>query len=61
MSKDGKIDFEVTVADKGRQVDQIVVTSRAADGKGDITFIIDGSLPEPGALGKARKRRRRGR
>ncbi len=60
-SKDGKIDFEVTVSDKGRQVEQIVVTSRAADGKGDITFIIDGSLPQPGALGKVRKRRRRAR
>ncbi len=57
-SEDGKLDFEVTVADRAGRVDQIVVTSRAADGKGDITFIIDGSLPKPGDLGKARKRRR---
>ncbi|MGD2216092.1 MAG: hypothetical protein PVJ64_05025 [Gemmatimonadales bacterium] len=60
-SADGKLDFEITVADKSRRVDQIVVTSRAADGKGEITFIIDGSLPGPGDLGKARRRRRRGR
>jgi hypothetical protein len=60
-SKDGKVDFEVTVSDKAGQVDQVLVTSRAADGKGDITFIIDGSLPMPGDLGKARRRRRRGR
>jgi hypothetical protein len=57
-SKDGKLDFEVTVADKAGQIDQVVVTSRAADAKGDITFIIDGSLPKPGDLGKARRRRR---
>ncbi|NIN72590.1 MAG: hypothetical protein GTO46_11855 [Gemmatimonadetes bacterium] len=60
-SADGKLDFEITVADKSRRVDQIVVTSRAADGKGEITFIIDGSLPGPGDLGKARRRRRRSR
>ena len=60
-SADGKLDFEITVADKSRRVDQIVVTSRAADGKGEITFIIDGSLPGPGDLGKARRRRRHGR
>ncbi len=60
-SADGKLDFEITVADKSRQVDQVVVTSRTADGKGEITFIIDGSLPGPGDLGKARRRRRRGR
>jgi hypothetical protein len=57
-SEDGKLDFEVTVTDKTGQIEQVVVTSRAADGKGDITFIIDGSLPKPGDLGKARKRRR---
>jgi hypothetical protein len=60
-SKDGKLDFEVTVADKARHVDQIVVTSRAADGKGDITFIIDASLPGKDGLGKAGRHRRRGR
>jgi hypothetical protein len=60
-SKDAKIDIEVTVSDKAGQVEQMLVTSRAADGKGDVTFIIDGSLPKPGDLGKARKRRRRGR
>ncbi len=60
-STDGKLDFEITIQDKVRQVDQVMVSSRAGDGKGEITFIIDGSLPEPGALGKARKRRRRGR
>ena len=60
-SADGKIDFEVTVADVKSQVDQIVVTSRSGDGKGDITFIIDGSLPKPGDLSKARRGRRRGR
>lgn len=57
-SRDGKIDFEVTVTDQGGQIEQVVVTSRAADGKGDITFIIDGSLPKPGYVGKARRRRR---
>jgi hypothetical protein len=57
-SEDVKLDFEVTVTDRAGRVEQIVVTSRAADGKGDITFIIDGSLPKPGDLGKARKRRR---
>jgi hypothetical protein len=57
-SADGKLDFEITVVDGSRQVDQVVVTSRAADGKGEITFIIDGSLPGPGGLGKARRRRR---
>lgn len=60
-SADGKLDFEVTVKDPDRQVEQIVVTSRASDAKGEITFIIDGSLPKPGDLGKARKRRRRQR
>ena len=60
-SKDAKVDFEVTVADNASQVDQVVVTTHAPDGKGEITFIIDGSLPKPGDLGKARKRRRRGR
>ncbi len=60
-SKDGKVDFEVTIADKAQQVDQVVVTSRSADGKGEITFVIDGSLPQPGGLGRAGKRRRRGR
>jgi hypothetical protein len=60
-SKDAKVDVEVVVGDKAGQVEQVVVTSRAADGKGDITFIIDGSLPKPGDVGKARKRRRRGR
>ncbi|UCF19667.1 MAG: hypothetical protein JSU87_17410 [Gemmatimonadota bacterium] len=60
-SKEAKVDFEVTIADEGRQIDQVVVTSRAADGKGDITFTIDGSLPQPGALGKVRRRRRRTR
>lgn len=58
-SKDGKLDFEVTVSDPNRRVDQIVVTSRAADGRGDITFTIDGSLPGPGDLGKRRGQRRR--
>ena len=58
-SKDGKLDFEVTVTDKTGQVDQIVVT--ASDGKGDVTFTIDGSLPKRGDLGKARRGRRRGR
>jgi hypothetical protein len=58
-SQDGKLDFEVVVTDRMREVEQIVVTARAADGKGDITFIIDGSLPKPGDLGKARKRRGR--
>ncbi len=57
-SQDGKVDFEVTVAHKGNKVEQVVVTSRAADGKSEITFIIDGSLPKPGDLGKARRRRR---
>lgn len=57
-SDDGKVDFEVTVADRGSQVDQVVVTSRTGDGKSEITFIIDGSLPKPGDLGKARRRRR---
>jgi hypothetical protein len=60
-SADGKVDFEVTVSDKQSQVEQIVVTSRSSDGKGDITFVIDGSLPKPGDLGKARGSRRRGR
>lgn len=60
-SRDGKLDFEITISDKARQIDQIVVTSRAADGKGDITFIIDGALPGPGDLGRARRRQRRGR
>jgi hypothetical protein len=60
-SKDGKVDFEVTITDKAQQVDQVIVTSRSGDGRGDITFVIDGSLPQPGSLGKARKRRRRGR
>lgn len=60
-SKDAKVDFEVTISDKAQQIDQILVTARAADGKGDITFIIDGGLPQPGGLGKARRRRRRGR
>jgi hypothetical protein len=60
-SKDGKIDFEITIVDKAQQIDQILVTSRAADGKGDITFTIDGALPGPGDLGRARRRRRRGR
>lgn len=58
-SEDGGIDFEISVTDAGRRVEQVVVTSRAADGKGDITFIIEGSLPRPGDLGKARGRRRR--
>jgi hypothetical protein len=58
-SQDGKLDFEVVVTDRMREVEQIVETARAADGKGDITFIIDGSLPKPGDLGKARKRRGR--
>jgi hypothetical protein len=57
-SDDGKVDFEVTVADRGSRVDQVVVTSRAGDGKSEVTFIIDGSLPKPGDLGKARRRRR---
>lgn len=60
-SEDGALDFEVTITDKQRQVDQVVVTSRSGDGKGEITFTIDGSLPEPGHLRKARRRRRRGR
>lgn len=60
-SRDAKIDFEVTVSDNAGQVEQIVVTSRAADSKGDITFIIDGSLPMPGDLGRSGKRRRRAR
>ena len=60
-SADGKVDFEVMVTDTGSQVEQIVVTARSGDGKGDITFIIDGSLPKPGDLGKARRGRRRGR
>lgn len=60
-SKDAKVDVEVVVGDKASQVEQVVVTSRAADGRGDVTLIIDGSLPKPGDLGKARKRRRRGR
>jgi hypothetical protein len=60
-SADGKVNFEVTVDDAKSQVDQIVVTSRSSDGKGDITFIIDGSLPKRGDLGKARRGRRRGR
>ncbi|NIR45036.1 MAG: hypothetical protein GWN99_11670 [Gemmatimonadetes bacterium] len=57
-SEDGKVDFEVTIADTGNKVDQVVVTSRSGDAKSDITFIIDGSLPKPGDLGKARRRRR---
>ncbi len=60
-SKEAKVDFEVAISDETRQIDQLVVTSRAGDGRGDITFIIDGSLPQPGALGKARRRRRRTR
>lgn len=60
-SEDGKLDFEVTLTDKQRQIEQVVVTSRSQDGKGDITFIIDGSLPQPGSLRKSRRRRRRGR
>jgi hypothetical protein len=60
-SADGKLDFEITVAEKAQQVEQVVVTSRTADGKEEITFIIDGSLPGPGDLGKARRGRRRGR
>lgn len=60
-SKDGKLDFEITIVDRAREIDQIVVTSRAADGKGDVTFTIDGALPGPGDLGRARRRRRRGR
>jgi hypothetical protein len=35
------------------------VTSK--DGKGDVIFTIDGSLPKRGDLGKARRGRRRGR
>jgi hypothetical protein len=58
-SKDEKLDFEITIADKSGGVEQIEVTSQTADGKGDITFIIDGSLPKRGDLGKARRRRRR--
>jgi len=60
-SEDGKLDFEVMITDKQQQVEQIVVTSRSGDGKGDITFTIDGSLPQRGDLRKARRRRRRGR
>lgn len=58
-SKDDGIDFEISVSDSNRRVDQVVVTSRASDGKGDITFIIEGSLPQPGDLAKLRRRRRR--
>ena len=60
-SEDGEVDFEIGVTDAERRVDQVVVTSRTSDGKGDITFIIDGSLPQPGHLGKARRGRRRRR
>ena len=58
-SEDGAIDFEVALEDPDRRVEQIVVTSRAPDGKDDITFTIDGSLPLPGDIGKRRRRRRR--
>ncbi len=58
-ANDGKLDFEVTVNDPQGRVEQIVVTSRASDGKGDITFTIDGSLPGRGDFGKTRRARRR--
>lgn len=57
-SDDGNIDFEVTITDSQQQVDQVVVTSRSGDGQGDVTFIIDGSLPQRGDLRRARRRRR---
>lgn len=59
-SDDGEIDFEIAVTDPERRVDQVIVTSRASGGGEDITFTIDGGLPLPGAIGKSRRRRRRG-
>lgn len=58
-SEDEKLDFEIVIDDDSNRVDQVVITSRSGDGKGDITFTIDGSLPGPGGLGKARRRRRK--
>ena len=57
-SADGKLDFEVTVSDPDSRVDQVVVISRAADGRSEIVFTIDGSLPARGDFGKHRRRRR---
>lgn len=59
-SEDGGVDFEIAVTGPN-QVEQVVVTTRIGDGKGEVTFIIDGSLPQPGGLGKARRGRRRQR
>lgn len=60
-SRDGAIDFEITVSDRVGQVEQVVVTTRGENGKEEITFSIDGSLPKPDDRRPARRGRRRRR
>ena len=57
----GKVFFLTDEDQQDTAAGELFIQVRTADGKEEITFIIDGSLPGPGDLGKARRGRRRGR